>query len=76
MVRGEREVRELLQDAGLVVIESWRTPHRRFRCLNPHGVEVTYTHGSTPGDQRAISNARSIIRKLARLTQPQAGARL
>lgn len=76
MVRAERWVRATLKESGLVIVACWRTPHMRFRCVNAQGVEVTYTHPCSASDQRALANGRSIIRKLAQLTAPQAGARL
>lgn len=58
-----RDIRALLKEMGLEIIEAHRRKHYRVKVRHPIRGEYTFTIPSSPSDRRSMLNNRSYIRR-------------
>lgn len=61
-----RDVEDLIEKAGLMVISVERQSHFKARVRAPDGRESVQVISCTPSDRRALMNIRADLRRFAR----------
>jgi hypothetical protein len=64
----ERRVRQVVEDAGLILsaINKPRSGHYHLRVTRPDGFTAMFVMASTAGDSRALLNETARLRRFAR----------